>query len=335
MMTSCKVSVCVTAFNLEKYIQETIESAVSQRTSFDYEIVVSDDASTDRTKEIVEVLCQKYPDKIRLISNPINLGLVGNFVQTLQACKGEYIALLDGDDRWTDTSKLQKQVEYLEKNPYFAGCIHSCDIIDERGALVERAWFTIDKEILFQDDIFKMESTYPTSSLIFRSECLAKLPAWFSFDSYKLKINDWILDLCITDGAPLAYMKDCMSAYRIRRNSIHSAISKVQQKINKVDACFALLRNNIFGGLYNSKLRARIGHLAFEITQATIGKETNVFKRFALMYLKYGIFSHKTRFVNNLGGYILFPNAWKMVKGWLNAKPDIYEEEEEFAFINI
>ncbi|MGB9736101.1 MAG: glycosyltransferase family 2 protein, partial [bacterium] len=92
-----KVSVCITTYNHEKFIKEAIDSVLAQETNFNYDIVISDDFSTDKTQEILKKYQQAYPDKIHLMLNKINVGAIKNFNQALKACKGEYIAILDGD----------------------------------------------------------------------------------------------------------------------------------------------------------------------------------------------------------------------------------------------
>lgn len=106
-----KISVSLVTFNHQKYIEQAIESILMQKVNFDYEIILGEDFSSDTTRDIVIKYQKKYPDKIRLILPEQNLGCSGQkiFVQTLEACQGEYIALLDGDDYWTDPEKLQNK----------------------------------------------------------------------------------------------------------------------------------------------------------------------------------------------------------------------------------
>ncbi len=108
------VSVLVITYNQEEYIVQAIESILSQRCDFEYELVIGEDCSTDSTKEKCLALQAKYPSKIRVISNEYNKGLLRNFYETLFECRGKYIAECAGDDFWTDPFKLQKQVEVLE-----------------------------------------------------------------------------------------------------------------------------------------------------------------------------------------------------------------------------
>jgi glycosyltransferase involved in cell wall biosynthesis len=127
------VSVSIITYNQENYIRQTIDSVLEQKTNFDFEICIGNDGSTDRTSLICDEYAEKYNQKVRIFHRDrnnfpkpyIHSGR-RNFIETMAACKGKYIALLDGDDYWTDPSKLQKQVEYLEKNEesssYFSRC---------------------------------------------------------------------------------------------------------------------------------------------------------------------------------------------------------------------
>lgn len=120
-----KLTVVTTTYNQEKYIEKAIKGIVTQKTSFDFKLVISDDCSTDNTKEIIKKYKRKYPNKIELIENPKNLGAMGNFIHTLSQIKNtEYVALCDGDDFWIDENKLQKQVDFLDENRDFSICFH-------------------------------------------------------------------------------------------------------------------------------------------------------------------------------------------------------------------
>lgn len=119
-----RVSVLMVTFNHEAYVAQALESVFAQQHNFDFEIVVGDDASTDRTPEIVMEFSRCYPGIIRLIRHPKNVGHCRNYFSVLEACKGEYVALLDGDDYWTDPEKLKKQVDFLDRNPEFVLSCH-------------------------------------------------------------------------------------------------------------------------------------------------------------------------------------------------------------------
>lgn len=110
------VSVCVTTYNHEHYIAQAIESVLGQRTTFAVEVVVGEDCSTDNTLAICREYEKNYPDRVRVVASESNIGMHRNYRRTIEACRGKYIAMLDGDDWFSDMDKLQIQVEQLEKS---------------------------------------------------------------------------------------------------------------------------------------------------------------------------------------------------------------------------
>jgi glycosyltransferase involved in cell wall biosynthesis len=122
MSENPKVSVCMMTYNHERFIAQAIESVLEQKTSFDLELVIGEDCSTDGTRKIVAEYARKYPEKIKAMFRETNLGMTANGIQTLRECRGRYIALLEGDDYWTDPLKLQKQVDFLDVHPTCTAC---------------------------------------------------------------------------------------------------------------------------------------------------------------------------------------------------------------------
>jgi len=114
------VSVYMITYNHESYIAQAIEGIMMQQTDFPIELVIGEDCSTDRTREICLEYQDKYPEIIRLLLPEKNIGIYKNSKSTFIECKGKYIAICEGDDYWTDPLKLQKQVYFLETRPDFA-----------------------------------------------------------------------------------------------------------------------------------------------------------------------------------------------------------------------
>lgn len=119
-----KISVLVCSYNHEKYIAETLQSILDQKTDYSYEIIVADDASTDKTQSIIRSFQKKYPEKMKkALLRTDNVGIGQNYYEALSLAEGEYLAFCDGDDRWCDESKLEKQIGFLEKNQeYTVAC---------------------------------------------------------------------------------------------------------------------------------------------------------------------------------------------------------------------
>lgn len=134
-----KVSVCVVTYNQEKYIAQCLQSIVDQETDFDFEIIVGDDCSTDKTRKIVQEFSDKYPGKFRLLFHPQNIGAAFNYAKTHELAAGEYVAHMDGDDLML-SSKLQKQVNALSENPNCVMVSHDMLIINANDSINKRTF---------------------------------------------------------------------------------------------------------------------------------------------------------------------------------------------------
>ena len=132
------VSVIVLTYNHEKYVRQALDSILMQKTTFAYEILVGDDASTDGTAEILKEYQKKYPNIFRLFLREKNIGATKNSYELLTSAKGRYLATCEGDDYWTDPNKLQLQVDFLEKHPDYIGCAHRFMIVDDDGCRLSR-----------------------------------------------------------------------------------------------------------------------------------------------------------------------------------------------------
>lgn len=122
------VSVYCLAYNHEKYIRDALEGFVNQKTDFEYEVFVHDDASTDNTAQIILEYAEKYPNIIKPIIQKENQYSNGGAISQrfiFPQMKGKYIASCEGDDYWCDEYKLQKQVDFLEKNKNYVACVHN------------------------------------------------------------------------------------------------------------------------------------------------------------------------------------------------------------------
>ena len=112
-----RASIAVPLYNSDRYIRECLDSLLAQECTFPFEIIVSDDGSTDGSRDILREYAGRYPGVIVPVYNEKNLGVIGNFCSGIQHARGQYLAFCDNDDFWNDPKKLQKQVDLLEKNP--------------------------------------------------------------------------------------------------------------------------------------------------------------------------------------------------------------------------
>lgn len=135
------VSISIITYNQAEYISQAIEGALMQKTNFDYEILIGEDDSSDGTREICKKYAAKHPDKIRLFLNKRkNVIYVSgyptgrrNMINNLKNARGKYIAFCEGDDYWTDSYKLQKQVDFLEANPDYGMVYSDYDLLIQKS----------------------------------------------------------------------------------------------------------------------------------------------------------------------------------------------------------
>lgn len=248
------VSIVMIAYNVEKYIVEAIDSVLSQKVSFSYELVIGEDCSTDNTREIAIDYERRYPDKIRVLRHPENLGLTPNCVATHNACKGKYIALLDSDDYWTDSEKLQKQIDFLENNPEYSGSGHQSMKIYEDG-VKENELFgeTLDKDYGVNDMITHRK--FHTSSFVYRKEIWDKCGGIPS----AISSNERAIYPMVAIFGKIHYLKDDMCVYRITKKGLSSRVDYKELEtdfnmlpwLKKIDSGFPVARLKSFLHLCN------------------------------------------------------------------------------------
>ena len=210
-----KVSVIVHTYNHENFIRQTLDSILNQEVNFEFEVIVGDDASPDSTPKIIQEYQQKFPTIIKPLLHPKNLGGYGkgNTLATLAVCKGQYIAAMDGDDYWTNPYKLQKQVDFLDRNPDFVACFHNALIHFEDGSYPDgyvndqtQQQVTTIEDLVGEDEIWYMA----TSSVMFRNGIIKMYPQWFH-DSKSGDIPRYIL---LGKHGKFFYFNEVMSVYR-------------------------------------------------------------------------------------------------------------------------
>jgi len=215
-----KLSVCLITYNHERFITQALESALAQKTNFEFEIVVGEDCSADHTRQILVEYQQRYPNTIRLMLPEKNLGANRNFASTLQACRGQYIALLEGDDYWTSPTKLQEQVNFLDSHEECAICFHAVRVFHEDGNEASRISPRFGhKKISTIEDLLGLGNFIPTCAAVFRNGLIKEFPDWF----YTLRIADFSLHVLNAQYGKIGYINKVMGAYRIHSGGTFSA----------------------------------------------------------------------------------------------------------------
>ena len=234
------VSVCCWAYNHELFIEEFIESALRQRTNFPVEIVIHDDASTDRTPDILKRYQKQHPNLFRNIYQTKNQFSSGGDINAvlLGGAKGAFVALCEGDDYWTVSDKLQKQVDFLVENPHCAGVFHQGFAVDKSGNRVPFVWDKnkYQREYNQMECLTNLKSGYPTSALMFRAAAYpSKTPNYFVEAP-----SDFCLDIMLADFGPLGFQDFEGSAYRQHSGGIWSALTRAEQQATMVRRLIAI-----------------------------------------------------------------------------------------------
>lgn len=233
-----KVSVSLVTFNHEKFIAQAIESILLQEVDFSYEIIIGEDFSSDKTREIVIEYQKQYPDKIRLILPEENLGCYGQkiFVQTLQACRGEYIAILDGDDYWTSPNKLQQQVDFLDNHSECAICFHDVTTIFEDKSRPSRRYNDFEPSRFSSIENILKSNFIPTCSTVYRRGLFDEFPEWYC----DTVCGDWVLHVLNARHGKIGYINQSLAVYRVHSNGLFSSMKRIQQ-LKEAIKCYKLL----------------------------------------------------------------------------------------------
>ena len=217
-MKEIKVSACIITYNQQDYIRECLDGAINQVLDYEYEIVIGDDCSTDDTFQICLEYANKYPEKIKLLSRDKNLGMAKNWISTISECNGKYIALCEGDDYWTNNSKLQKQVDFLEKNSECSFCFHKALRVDANNEALTKVYpENLKKTILGVADFFAIP-TIPTASVVFRNEI--KVP-----NLIHSHMDLPVYAALLTKGKA-GFIEEQMSFYRVHSEGISNKYSE-------------------------------------------------------------------------------------------------------------
>jgi glycosyltransferase involved in cell wall biosynthesis len=205
------VSVCVFTYNYENYLAQALESVLSQQTDFPVEIIIGDDFSTDATREIALSYYNRYPNQIVLSFNQKNLGGTENWIKAINRARGKYVALLDGDDYFTDRGKLQKQHDLMEADIDVVLCFHAVEEVYEdvegKNQIVR-----FEKQKYILRDFLSRGWFVRTGSTMFRNGLFPEpMPEWVFDFPYRF---DTILHVFLGLKGHALYIDEVMSVWR-------------------------------------------------------------------------------------------------------------------------
>jgi glycosyltransferase involved in cell wall biosynthesis len=273
-----KVNIVTLTYNHEDYVAEAVESVLEQQCDFPVVHIIADDASTDSTPRILREYADRHPDRIRLILRQTNVGAQQNGADALARCTAQYVALLDGDDYWTDPGKLRKQVAFMDSHPDCSLCFHDAAAIDPDGRPQASSPPATTKERLEIEDLLK-ENFISACTVMYRWGLVGSLPAWWA-DTW---IGDWPLHVLHAQYGWIGHIPEVMAAYRVHPGGLwsgRSAAARAEQylaTLRLLDETLGFRYHQVveqteFGGRYH--LLAERYHLLAERCLSSAGGES-------------------------------------------------------------
>ncbi len=249
-----KLSVLFITYNHEKFISQALDGILMQKVDFDYEIVIGEDRSTDNTRAVITQYMERHPGRIRLLERDKNVGPIENFIQTYKACRGEYLAMIDGDDYWTSPDKLQKQVDYLDRNADFSIVFHPIVNRDEMdGKLDGYTWPKDPRDVYTLEDLLRGCFIH-TASVVCRNGLFGEFPEWFR----STIMYDWPLHVLNAQYGKIGCLPEIMAVYRIHGGGLWSALDKPGPHLEYIK--FYGIVNRHFNYRYDKLIKSRISY---------------------------------------------------------------------------
>jgi glycosyltransferase involved in cell wall biosynthesis len=217
------VSALIVTYNHERFVRQALDSALLQRLPQPFEILVSEDCSTDGTRAIVHEYAERHPQLIRLLLSEQNLHSNEVVARGFRAARGRYVALLDGDDYWTSDDKLRAQVEFLEARPDLTICFHNVQVVDEHSQSMGRLWTAPGQPELSGLHELLRGNPIAASSVVYRRAAVAELPAWYE---RFFPVTDWPLHVLYAREGRIGYLDRTLGAYRLHSGGLYSTLGE-------------------------------------------------------------------------------------------------------------
>lgn len=229
------VSIVCTNYNKGQWIRDAIESFLAQKVNFDYEILIIDDKSTDESPDIIRQYQQKYPDRIRAFFNKKNLGITKTWIKICKEANGQYIARCDGDDYWTDSDKMRKQVELLDSTKNSLWCSTDVDMLTASGGLVTSSVFQsgrVNRPVDYEELLATRGFTAPSTWMIDRRLLLdvnSRIDLTAVDDTFNIQLE-------LFQSTKLTYLPESTTVYRVdyESDSRPSDFSKIKSRSDRL-----------------------------------------------------------------------------------------------------
>jgi len=218
-----EISVLLITYNHASFVRRAVESVLNQRTSRPWELIVSEDASTDGTLDIVRDVVQGDP-RVRYIISEVNLHSNESVARAIRAAKGRYLSMIDGDDFWIVDDKLERQAAILDADPKISACFHNALVVEgDSTEPTTRRWTPSGQSDTIGIDQIWHGNPYATCAGMMRKQALANLGPWYS--NLTTMITDWPLYALCAEHGELRFIDEPVGAYRLHGQGVFSALS--------------------------------------------------------------------------------------------------------------
>ena len=247
------LSVWVITYNHEMFIEEALQSILNQKISIPYEIVISDDFSTDRTTNICKLFQESNPNQIRLFVSDRNRGYETNFFDTFSKCRGPYVAMLEGDDYWCENRGIENQILYLEQNKTVSGVCGNFYIRNELYNTFSPYHKKLPwgKELLPIEDLLKVWTIH-INTLVFRRSMLD-----LSVLTQEIKCADIALVILLAEKAPIKYNTEMYAVWRKHDKGFSMSLTKDIKTIYRHKKTYLDFFNKLYDYRYDKVIRAQ------------------------------------------------------------------------------
>ena len=252
-------------YNHEAFLAEALESVLAQQTDFVIEVVVGEDCSTDRTRDILKKYAQSHPGVVRPVLHEKNVGVGANFDMTFAAARGKYVAFLEGDDYWSDSTKLARQVAWLERDAEIRICFHPVLVVGAEHHLLGkfmpaprrwRAFWPVEE--LFEGNFVN------TCSVVMPRAAVPEFGASFA----GVVMRDWPIFIFAAQTGKIAFLDEPMACYRIHGGGVWTGeppLAQVEMELAMWDVMRGRVEKRYRRLVFKRCMTchaARLGHLA-------------------------------------------------------------------------
>lgn len=238
MEQNLKVSVCMITYGHEKFVEEAINGVLIQNCDFEVELIIANDCSPDTTDDVIKNIIESHPKSswIKYIRHDENLGMMPNFIFAMQQCKGNYIALCEGDDYWNDPQKLQKQIDFLEANPEYVMSCHDTYVVDEKGTRIRDSIFSDFHKIDYtKEQLINSPFVMPLTM------CFRNVITEFPKEFIEVKNGDMFLISLLGNYGMSKFQEEIIPAsYRQHIGGVCSMISELEKEYQRKNTFYKL-----------------------------------------------------------------------------------------------